>query len=369
MNQRQMKIGCVIFCATILSACQQEKDNKDSNEAPQLDSEIRKVSVDATSYTNWAFVNLNSGNTVAENEEWDLALQRTLVRIPETAEMALAAAQADFYLENGDADVNVFTNASGVSEQEHLLATYDAASFIYEVGETEYAIGDDQITWYNYNPMTHAFTANDEKFWILRSSDKSAYAKVQPANIAVDQGDYTFSFNVYAQGAEDAEFSGVATLWEEEIAQGQGEACYDFNTNAKIACTEAGWDLKLIVKANQYQYALALNSGVSGAGEAGVTEAQDIANLGEFLSGIQDVANDDFDLSEHHYRYNIDSQKNTVSENTWYSYNLNGQHGIWPNYRVYSIRNNDKEYLVQIVNYYDAESVSGHVTLHVLNQK
>lgn len=59
---------------------------------------------------------------------------------------------------------------------------------------------------------------------------------------------------------------------------------------------------------------------------------------------------------------------NALVKNPWYAYNLNGGHGIYPNYRVFAVLNendpgDDVVTLFQMANYYNDSDVSGHITV------
>lgn len=48
----------------------------------------------------------------------------------------------------------------------------------------------------------------------------------------------------------------------------------------------------------------------------------------------------------------------------WYAYD-EGNHIIWPNFRVYSLKTDDSYYRVQVIDYYNDQALPGHYTLRV----
>lgn len=73
------------------------------------------------------------------------------------------------------------------------------------------------------------------------------------------------------------------------------------------------------------------------------------------------------------YSFNTDRDTNVLVESPWYAYDLNGAHKIFPNFRVYAVRDpgandthgdaDDIVTLFQLSDYYNNEGASGHVTL------
>lgn len=61
----------------------------------------------------------------------------------------------------------------------------------------------------------------------------------------------------------------------------------------------------------------------------------------------------------------MDTGGNAITKYSRCAYSLSGQHGIWPNYRVYGLRDLATEAvtLIQLINYYNDADTSGNVTV------
>ena len=194
MNQFKQNFTFGILAATVfLSACSDSGSDTPPLAAAE-DNEIPTVIVNASSQTDYVYYNLERGEAVTLTEEqaaastdWHVAFRRSTIKLnggtsgPGNVAAALAAAQDDFY--NEDEPVNsVFLNATPASELEHLEDEYDltALDFISDAhvasiqgsGEMIGALMD--LGWYNYNPTTHALSANTDNHWLLRSAEGSS---------------------------------------------------------------------------------------------------------------------------------------------------------------------------------------------------
>ena len=159
--------------------------------------------------------------------------------------------------------------------------------------------------------------------------------------------------------ASTASFSETAT-WTVDGTK-TGDTCYDFDSKTEIECSGDKWDVKF---SNQNRsVTLWTNSGVSGAGKA----ASYVAPWSE-LSSIKN----DQDIIK--YNFAADKASNIFTQNPWSAYDVNGQHKLSPNNRVYLITTdaadasttstvNKPVYAMQIINYYNDAAVSGHPTI------
>lgn len=139
--------------------------------------------------------------------DWDIAFKRTNVKLNSAnrtagTKGALAAAQDDFYAEDGSAIKDTFLNASAASEQ----AEYDAVDSTVAAGLTFVADGNKPFLgteWYNYDFMTHAVTANAENTWVIRSAEGSSYAIFNVTEVVTSSrtADY-YKVNFYPEVAE-----------------------------------------------------------------------------------------------------------------------------------------------------------------------
>src|SRR5690606_20171053 len=102
--------------------------------------------------------------------------------------------------------------------------------------------------WYLYNGGNGIMTANPDNGWLLRSGEGNSYARMRAtdiyfrtrANVGVEN--FTFEFDVQVPGTE--QFTTSATFTGTLPPEG-GEACFDFDTDATVACTGTAWDLKI----------------------------------------------------------------------------------------------------------------------------
>jgi len=343
-----------------LTGCNlEEKDdpnNKDGNDNDGVTDSTSRVQVDASSRTGWAYLDLSTGTEVTADGDWDLAFQRLAVRVnPDKNASAMLVEQADFYDADNKPVANVFLNATANSELEHLLASHDLSAASFDVETLDAAIGRDGIEFYDYDFMTHQVSANDDAWWVVRSAEGDSFAKLNPTQAGYDSDTHTLSLTAdfFVQSSDASAYSETAVTWTTDVADGEA-SCFDFDAGAEADCaTSSSWDLKLAVDGRSFR--LLANSGISGAAQAGVYGALTTAEAeqetdGSALSG---------------YVFNSDEGRNAISENDWYAYNLSGQHGIWPNYRVYGIQNTETEAvtLIQLISYYDESDTSGHITV------
>ena len=379
MNQFKQNFTFGILAATVfLSACSDSGSDTPPLAAAE-DNEIPTVIVNASSQTDYVYYNLERGEAVTLTEEqaaastdWHVAFRRSTIKLnggtsgPGNVAAALAAAQDDFY--NEDEPVNsVFLNATPASELEHLEDEYDltALDFISDAhvasiqgsGEMIGALMD--LGWYNYNPTTHALSANTDNHWLLRSAEGSSYGRFHATALTYGRTtglDVTFDFDVQATGT--SQFVGTATFNAHIDAAG-GSDCFDFDTDSTVACDTANWDLKLEVVGRDWN--MWVNGGVSGSGRGvafGPLEADD-ANA--YVSATIEP-NSSTNISSH---YITDLSAGIFTEHSWYGYNLQNDHKLWPNYRTYVIDTDTTDatapkFALQIVNYYSDTGVGGY---------
>lgn len=354
----------------------------DSNSIPatQAPTENEGTQFDATSDTEYTYVNLNTGETVdltaeqaASSSDWHIGLRRTAIIVnggdsgSGNVAAALAASQDDFY--NGsDPDVNVFLNASSESELEHLTTNYDLTSLTFSQDEIVAAIeGSGETTgtsmdlgWYNYDFTTHITSLNSSNWWLLKSSAGDSYAKFHATAFSynsTDGMDVTFEFDV--QAANTSQFAGTATFDAHADASG-GEECFDFDTNTAVDCSSDDWDLKLEIAGRSFN--LWTNSGVSADGSGGAFGPFTTAEIADYTAG--DTVNGT-NIAHH---YSTDTTEGVFTESSWYAYNLEGNHKLWPNYRTFVVDTDTTDadaskYKLQVTDYYSELDTSGYLTI------
>ncbi|EAR09023.1 HmuY family protein [Reinekea blandensis] len=374
-----LKLATLLVATLPISAClDTSADNTDDpNVNEVIDENTTRITIDASSHTQWNYLDLAQGTLVDESDTWHLALQRYNVILHPDAEAAIVAEQADFYT-GENANTSIFINSTASSELDHLIDATLPAEDDFAAANDEFAISNglmDVDAFLFYDMTTHGVYANDDNLYVVQSNTGNAYAKLTATQIIDPEKTYAdadaydeavFQLEIAANGS--AAF-GEPVTWSISTPQGVGEGCFDIETQTSIDCTDAAWDIKYSntgTGRGQLNPTLRLNSGTSGAGAAGVAGPFDNADSAQIVNPIQDVANDDFDLTPHHYKYNVDGQSSVFSEFPWQAYGVNGGHNIWPNYRVYAVRDADETYYVQFINYYNEAAVSGHVTLRYL---
>lgn len=164
-----------------------------------------------------------------------------------------------------------------------------------------------------------------------------------------------------------ASFSETATWQVTNLALGAA-TCYDFDTKAESACEGDKWDIKFENEARAPK--LWSNSGDSGQGKGGVFGLLDWSDLGRYKNAIQDP-DTERDITMH---YNEDRSGGIFDAEPWFEYNLQSNHQLYPNNRVYLITNDNSSaitdssvqqpiYAMQITNYYNNTGDSGYPTI------
>ena len=370
-----MPLASSLILTLFISACNSEDDS--SSDGSGDASGYRSITVDASSRETYAYVSVTEG-LVDEQSDWHIAFKRTGIVLNDGIEAALVAEQSDFYDANGEAVADTFVNATADNELEHLVNATAAEDDAYSGTSTAYAINnsyEDSDAFVAYDPSRHVLQAVDTLFWIVKSADGDAYAKLRVTQIAAndknsaDTDAYDTAIIELALAADATTTFADAVSWEIITLSGTGEGCYDIDSGAEVDCTSATWDISYSNSAG-IAPTIKLNSGVSGDGAASALGAFDYANYAQYQSAIQD--GDDYDLTAASWTYGAqtDSEVSVFVTSPWYTYNLQGSHGIWPNYRVYHVRDpNDASVsaFIQLVNYYDDALTSGHITLRYNN--
>ncbi len=381
--KRLLPISGVLMGAALLSACSSSGDDSsapatvDTDTATQFETET----LDASSSETYVYYDLINGQTLSLTEaeaaastDWHIAARRNNFKLnggasgPGNVEGALGAAQDDFYTA-GEADANVFMNATAELEEDHLLAEYDLAALTFAADEHLAAIQGSGETlgttmnlgWYNYNFVTHVISLNDDTHWLLRSNLGTSYARFHASALTYDSVtglDVTFEFDVQADGTD--QFATTATFIAHVDAAG-GEDCFDFDSDSSVACDSADWDLKVEIDGRNWN--LWTNSGVSGDGSGGAFGPFTSVEAAEYTAGH--ISPDSTPIDNH---YLSDMSAGIFVENSWYGYNLGGAHKLWPNYRTYIIDTDSTDddapvFALQVSNYYSSLGTSGHPTI------
>lgn len=376
--------------ATMLGACTSDNDPVVEQDTPVDDagngedvdtgSGIATLTLDASAggfgaeegdaANKWAYLDLDSGQvlelTDAEaslSTQWDVALKRVDVRInggasgPGSVTAALADAQLSFYDEEGEADLEVFSAATADSELPALQRAIDASQLSFESDSDVAAIDgsgmDEAASWWLYDTTTHTVSPNDNAWYVVRGADVLSSARFHVTDI--DQSAQQISVELFIQNAGESAFADTAAIWTATIGSEGGSACYDFEQMVDVDCLAQAdtWDLQFEIAAGGRSWNAWVNGGeVRGAGTQG-------AAFGPIAS--ESIAN--YESSAAVPTWFEDAPGGVFTNSSWYAYNLDGNHRIWPNYRVYAVDTGEAIYKMQLLSYYDAAGTSGIVTL------
>jgi hypothetical protein len=196
--------------------------------------------------------------------------------------------------------------------------------------------------WYSYDFQTHTVSAAPENVWKVRTAAGDAYAKFHVTTIEdagrASAGRVTFAYAL--QPSAGADFGAVQTV---TVDLAQGPVHFDLDTGSEVG-EEGDWDLHFS------GYDIRVNGGVSGDGQAGASPA------GAAFGDVADAS----DLPG--FLYAGDAFGGVFDEHSWYRYNLQGQHQIWPTYDVYLVKQGEAVFKVQLVNYYGETGDSRQIT-------
>ncbi len=363
-----------ITASTIfLSGCNvDEKDDPVSGDDSSQNDDFKSIQVDANS--EWAYVDFSADSEVSAGDDWDLAFQSTSIRSNAArTELALAAPQMDFF-DAGAPNVNVWTNATAGSELEHLLANYSVDDLEFSQDSIDAVVGRDGVEFYEFVPPM-SFSANSDAWWLIRSAEGDSYAKVNFTTVNYDSTPgvhaVTVEADFFVKGSDDTEFSSTAVTWTRDE---DGENCFDFDSAAVVDCGSDTWDVQYASIGRSMM--ILVNGGYSGSQQGGVFIADDSDPSNELyaMEKADIEAIDVSTLEEGDFVADAESTENMFYNprgefgsdyNDWYAYALLGGHGIYPNFRVYAVKETDTDdvTLVQVVNYYNDADESGHVTV------
>ncbi len=363
----------------LMTGCGSDSDSNsggDNNGGEDGGSDVsyEAMSINAASYTDWVYVSLANGEvltldeaTAATSTDWHIAFRRSNIKLnggvsgSGAVKGAVADAQDDYYTD-GAANASVFTNASADTEAAALDVEYDTSDVEY-VTDT-YATAFDNF--YVYDSTTHQISANTDSGWLVRHADNATYSKVTISQLSYAGIDLEW----VTQAADTQQFAGNALTLSETFADGDTLLCLDLDTQQSVDCDSAAadWDLQYEVNLDTRAIRMWTNGGVRGTGNGGVFGELEVATLADYTSAT-DVNGQD--ISSH---YVADSSASVFSEHSWYAYNLNGEHKLWPNYRTYlvdldSADETAAQYTLQVANYYSlGGSGSPEIRFQLLNQ-
>ena len=318
----------------------------DSDLAGPTTDDVQTLTVDASG--GWGFVAFNGEDARAvsvsdrsSSDVWDLGFFATSVMLNGGA-AGPAGVVGHCLCQNAsatDADLMAMTAESEMADFEAVTA---AAIPTGEDAWTSDALAPAIDGWYSYNPSTHVVSAAPENVWKVRTASGEAYAKFHVTGVAngtqQHAGEVTFEYAL--QPSAGAAFEAART---ETVDLSSGPVPFDLETRSVVAAT-AEWDLLFD------GYDVRVNGGVSGTGAAGAVLA------GETFAEITDASDVPAQV------YAGDAFGGVFDDHSWYRYNLDGRHQIWPTYDVYLIRRGDAVYKVQLTSYYGPSGDSRQIT-------
>lgn len=325
----------------------------------------------------FTYFNLDTGKVVDLTDEqakissiWHIAFKRSSIKLnggvsgPGGVKGAVTDDQAEFY-ENGDEakpNVSIFLSATRNSEKEDFDAVKDVSVLSYQSDRHIPAIKGDggADSWWAYDPNTHAVSANSGNWWLVRSTGGDSYAKLHVTGLVKGTSSRDITFELFVQGVAQAAFSAAAVTPTLSLPLAGGVKCYDFDAAAESDCAGNTWDFKVEYDAAARLYHLWTNGGVSTAtgGKSAAFGRISAADIPGYADGTRDPGGADIKNL-----YTADKAGGVFVDKSWYAYNLQNDHKLYPNYRVYAIATGAAKHKVQILSYYDAGGASGWITL------
>ena len=332
----------LILCAGLLAftACDDESGpiDPDGNEAGSL-------TVDASS--GWAYVAFEDGEATevdvtdaSTSSEWDMAFSVTAVMLN-----GGAAGPGDVsgfcVCQNEGATNDQVIAMTAASEQ----ADFDAVTSADVPGDDEWI--DEELTtaidgWYAYNPTTHVVSAAPGNVFAVRTASGTTFAKLHVVDIegATQTHAGTVTFAYALQNGVGAVFGDVDTV---SVDVSSGAVRFDLESGA--VTTDAGWDIEF------EGWTVRVNGGASGTGMAGAYLT------GEAFASIDDVTGAPASA------FAGDRFAGVFGAHSWYRYNLQNDHQIYPTYEVFLISTADGIYKVQLTGYYGPSGTPRQISL------
>ena len=357
----KIKILFLIFLSQFLMACGGSSSNDDDTNDTTNSTPIQ--SIDATSTEDYVYYQFSGDNlfqvTPADpttDTEWDIAFRRTNILLNGGASgsgnigASLGVTQDQFYDNTGAAIASVFLNATADNEGQTAFETeIDHLNLMYATDSDNGAISSD---WYNYDISTHIVTPNTESYWIIRSAAGDSYAKFRVTELTTSgRALATITIGIDTQTSSMSAFSGTEVSQTIDLSGGSA-VCYDFDSRSTSDCSDTDWDLRF-----DPSFAIWLNSDVYGNGSGAIAYGAVFAvDDATFINTVDGATVG---------HWVADETAGTFEDDSWYAYNLQGGHQLWPNYRVYVIQDDTQYYKFQVVSYYSEQGVSGNLQVRV----
>ncbi|MFW6342861.1 MAG: HmuY family protein, partial [Halothiobacillaceae bacterium] len=261
-----------------------------------------------------------------------------------------------FYDANGEPNVAYFQdpniNPDSMVGELDAVTRADTDSLTYIADEYIPYISNDggENSWFRYDMSTHTLSANSDLWWILRSDDSGSFAKMNV--VALDQAARQVAIDFFVQADGASGFDVNPVRWQVSLPDTGGQACYDFDAAAEVACDNAGWDLMFEIDGRSWS--LWTQSEPKGQGEGGAFGPIGTADIGDYTDASAVPG------------FFPDGEGGVFADGrTTYNWALYAQQKMWPNYRVYALDMGDgNRYALQVTGYYSPETgTSGHYSI------
>lgn len=340
------------------------------------DDPIRTLTVDATSHTDWAYVDLISGSVLsldaagaAASTDWHLALRRFNIRTnggdtgPGEVAVSLVYTPDGLFDGEGDPVESAFQALDAETEAAKLLEDLPEPprGLTNQRDRISNAFGDD---WYTYNFSTGVAAENDEVGWIVRGADGLTHARIRVTELdfptRAGNGIESYQVQVEVQPDGATTFNAPVTFSGSIGATG-GLDCFSFSAGDTVPCSGTGWDLQLGFLGRSFF--LRSNSGDAGPGAGGAYGPVDWSVLSTFSDALTHP--DDGDISN---AIQADSSESLLQRESWWAYGIGGPHRLAPNFRIYVIDPDPDDdttprFALQVADYYNDAGAGAHITL------
>ena len=382
----------VMLAVGALSACG-GSENKGTNDDSAADSssldggnsnnssDVVTKTIDATAggrgvaaddpANKYTYFNLATGEVVELTDveaefstNWDIAFKRTNTKLnggvsgAGSVSGAIADAQEDYYNAEGEPNDSVFLNATSDLELASLEAITNVSGLDFATDRYVPAIigGYGEKSMWSYDRTTHTVSVVSDQWWLVKSSSGDSYAKLHATDLTKTDSSRDITLEYFFQASGESAFSTTPSTHTFNIPLDGGGICYDFDAAVEDDCTSADWDIK-VEYANR-TYNIWTNGGVFGDGDGAATGPVEGSKVSDYVSGT--LTSSDSNYSAH---YSSDGIGGVFIDNGWYEYSLQGEHKLWPNYRVYAIDTGSAQYALQILSFYNKAGTSGWITL------
>ena len=364
------KIGITLFSvvAVGLTGCGGSSSSSSSDQSNFIGSGSINIdsanysTLDATSASAPAYLDLDSGHNVLSSETWHMAYQKYIgFSTNSTAgiEACIAKEYTELYDENGEpvkAEFSALTKSSTASDFNNVTQT-SCSDFSSDEVESQFQ------DWYSYNPTTHAITVNsdDSNGWIVRSSTADSngnYAYTRLKATAYDVNGITFNSELWDNNSK----SFLAAVSTGALSPSNGTIYWNMEDNSNSTTESDDWDLK--IEAKGHASLILVNGGASGIGNAGVGSALRVANV----DAVTDPTS-----TQQVYKYFGDSVSGPLSSPGLFGpleYGVGGDnHDMWPTFAIYIFKDGERYYKAQVVSNKGEDGKQDSGTLYIRHQE